>query len=356
MCGRACERVGVRVCVCAGLRREDEAARITAGLLRALDALHDIGVLTMLEADEPGYDGMVLEHFSTGAPLDERERGAFGFDHAQLGAHVLGVWRIPEPIPRIVACHHDLGQAFALEGQVPAMAAVLALADRLSTPLLEEPEPVPGRLAELASDGAAVYLGITASSLRGRWSFLRRTAEEARRQVSGAPPEPEATAADEEVLEESFVRPCHVVEAPEFVAESTLQCVVCDAAGFGEACPRCGGALCTKHTLGSAEVCRRCEADYAPPARAKGAKAWVGAGLLVVAASLAWWALGAPALDAVAARARAETLVLALSLAVALASAPAASWAVARFRSRARFLRAWPVGVVRGREVARSAG
>lgn len=45
MCGRACERVGVRVCVCAGLRREDEAARITAGLLRALDALHDIGVL-----------------------------------------------------------------------------------------------------------------------------------------------------------------------------------------------------------------------------------------------------------------------------------------------------------------------
>jgi HD-like signal output (HDOD) protein len=75
-------------------------------------ALHDIGKLMLLEAFGERYHlvfDQCLEHPDT---LFAIERAEYGFDHGVLAAHVLKAWNIPEPIPKVVAWHHEPTRAY----------------------------------------------------------------------------------------------------------------------------------------------------------------------------------------------------------------------------------------------------
>jgi diguanylate cyclase (GGDEF)-like protein len=70
--------------------------------------LQDIGML-VLEKAEPERYSRVLAETHTHTDLTQAEIRAFGFDHAQVGSHLLESWRLPEALWRAVRCSHDLG-------------------------------------------------------------------------------------------------------------------------------------------------------------------------------------------------------------------------------------------------------
>lgn len=73
---------------------------MTAGLL------HDIGKL-LLAANLPyPFVQTVAAANEQGRPVWEAEREAFGASHAELGAYLLGIWRLPSTIVHAVALHH----------------------------------------------------------------------------------------------------------------------------------------------------------------------------------------------------------------------------------------------------------
>jgi HD-like signal output (HDOD) protein/ActR/RegA family two-component response regulator len=126
-------------------------ARITRRLLGrehadgavAAALIHEVGLL-VLASREPDYLAEALAQAEAeGRPLAEVERELRGFTHAEVGAHVLGLWGLPHAIVEAVAYHHD--PAAAHDPQLDAVTAVHVanvLADELEAELdLERTRP-----------------------------------------------------------------------------------------------------------------------------------------------------------------------------------------------------------------------
>ena len=90
----------------------------------AAGLLHDIGELLLLQARPSEYRQM---HATWTTHTDQLrvEKGAFGTDHALLGAEHLLEWRVPDVLADAVADHHD-----PLPGSDP-VTLVVAAADEL---------------------------------------------------------------------------------------------------------------------------------------------------------------------------------------------------------------------------------
>jgi HD-like signal output (HDOD) protein len=70
--------------------------------------LHDIGKLVLAGNADAEYQ-MVMERSRTeGTPVDQVEWEVFGATHAQIGAYLLGLWGLPEPVVNNVELHHSL--------------------------------------------------------------------------------------------------------------------------------------------------------------------------------------------------------------------------------------------------------
>jgi len=110
----------------AGKSEADES--FTAGLL------HDLGKL-VLANNLPKQYGEVIQHAAeSGTALCTVERGMLGATHAEVGAYLLALWGLPDPIIEAIALHHRPGDcskkvfsplsvvhvANALEGELQA--------------------------------------------------------------------------------------------------------------------------------------------------------------------------------------------------------------------------------------------
>jgi HD-like signal output (HDOD) protein len=80
----------------------DEA--LLAGLL------HDVGQLILADGLPDRYAEVSQSSKDDGLPLHEAERALLGSTHAEIGAYLLGLWRLPAPIVEAVAFHHEPGQ------------------------------------------------------------------------------------------------------------------------------------------------------------------------------------------------------------------------------------------------------
>ncbi|MBI4001861.1 MAG: HDOD domain-containing protein [Nitrospira defluvii] len=72
----------------------------TAGLL------HDVGSLVFAVNVPERYDAMLKTAHDQGIPVWEMERQEFGATHADVGAYLLGLWGLGDPIVEAVAFHH----------------------------------------------------------------------------------------------------------------------------------------------------------------------------------------------------------------------------------------------------------
>jgi HD-like signal output (HDOD) protein len=83
----------------------------TAGLL------HDAGMLVLAANVPDRYDAILRVASEEGIPVWEAERREFGATHADVGAYLLGLWGLGDPIVEAVAFHHHpsdcIGKTFS---------------------------------------------------------------------------------------------------------------------------------------------------------------------------------------------------------------------------------------------------
>jgi putative nucleotidyltransferase with HDIG domain len=138
-------------------RMSDEAAPSVAFLA---GLLHDIGKLLIMQTRHQSYTELVATAAGTTDELHLREREFLGYDHAVLGGHVLARWRLPDPVPRVVALHHQPARAYQKPGPVAVLVAVLRVADVIDT-LTRGDKPIDGATVKrLAGGSDAVRAGL----------------------------------------------------------------------------------------------------------------------------------------------------------------------------------------------------
>lgn len=148
----------------------DFAPKYTDGIFVS-GLLHDIGKLMLLDSGEHTYTAEALKNpFSNDEDALE-ERQTLGFDHGVLAGHVIAAWKLPPPIPTVVAWSHQVSRAYT-ERDTATMVSLLRLADSLDKLAASEPEDYEQSLERLAKSEAATYLHIDKDALFVRWNTL----------------------------------------------------------------------------------------------------------------------------------------------------------------------------------------
>lgn len=127
--------------------------------------LHDFGKLLLLQAQPATYLKIHGSEIAEPDTIHLREREVLGFDHAVLGAHLLKKWSLPDPIPKVVAWHHQLSRALAAGGEVALYVALVRLAERIDRLLSHDAGLSAAQSERLAAASECEYLGFGARDL-----------------------------------------------------------------------------------------------------------------------------------------------------------------------------------------------
>jgi putative nucleotidyltransferase with HDIG domain len=206
-------------------------------------ALHDLGKLMLLEADEKRYREVLADDAMHGDLSHELELDAFGFDHAILGGYVLHAWKIPSPVPHVIAFHHRPWLAGRVSDRVASMVHVVRLADRLAYELLEAGTPAAELIEALGRDEATRHLRLGAGFFERELPGLSDLATRTRASLAAG------RAAEGSV-------------APRSSRGVGGKCSHCDETESTTECPRCRSALCVAHGAAEGACCDRCEDDF----------------------------------------------------------------------------------------------
>ncbi|MEM6926493.1 MAG: HDOD domain-containing protein [Myxococcota bacterium] len=134
--------------------------------------LHDVGKLLLLETREFSYASLDPKVIMSVDGVHLHERRQLGYDHAVLGGLVLRAWKIPDPVPQIVAWQHQPTRAYADGGPIGPQVAVLRLASRISWYLSETTLPSEEFNSELASSTDGQWVGLQRDHVRDLWTRL----------------------------------------------------------------------------------------------------------------------------------------------------------------------------------------
>ncbi|HVU01494.1 MAG TPA: HDOD domain-containing protein [Polyangiaceae bacterium] len=241
--GALCRYLAVHL----GLPRDE---LFTAGFL------HDIGQMMLLDAEGEAYVRVLSAAGAAADVAHLHEREHFGYDHAVLGAHVLGAWNIPEPIPKVVAWHHTPSRAYQNGGIIASMVAALRLADTLDHALLEE-DSVAAIERVSKSDGAA-YLDVSEAQLAAIWKELIELRNQCSARTGGG-------VVDAEIVPRHDIKPSASERAPAsrmVQAPMHFPCIVCKKPSYGNVCPCCEGYVCPAHQSPVDEWCTVCTRGY----------------------------------------------------------------------------------------------
>ncbi|MDR3669689.1 MAG: response regulator [Holophaga sp.] len=91
----------------------------TAGLL------HDIGILILASRFPEDYGKTLEINRHSGGELEASEYHVFGATHSEVGAFLLALWGIPEPVVQAAAFHHNISHQ-AVRGLSAALAVHVA--------------------------------------------------------------------------------------------------------------------------------------------------------------------------------------------------------------------------------------
>ncbi len=90
--------------------------------------LQDIGVLILYLSDAATYTSLQDEKRVTGKTTCEIEQQKFGFDHSEVGNHLLATWSLPETIHQPIRFHHS----DEVDDPYKDAALILQLADKIA--------------------------------------------------------------------------------------------------------------------------------------------------------------------------------------------------------------------------------
>ncbi|MCP4678148.1 MAG: HDOD domain-containing protein [Deltaproteobacteria bacterium] len=132
--------------------------------------MHDVGKMLLIESGEIDY---AVENIDATKPNISHleESSLLGYDHAILGGYVLSKWKIPSPIPKVVAWHHQPSRAYQ-DAAVAPLVAILRLADQLDAILRDPPENYEDKLKIIADSDDCARAWITAEDLVNHWEAL----------------------------------------------------------------------------------------------------------------------------------------------------------------------------------------
>ena len=68
--------------------------------------MHDIGKLILIAEVPETYQNIMKASIEEDIPLRTKEREAFHASHAELGAYLLGIWGLQQPVIEAIAYHH----------------------------------------------------------------------------------------------------------------------------------------------------------------------------------------------------------------------------------------------------------
>ena len=264
---------------------------LAADELFTLGVLHDLGKLMLLETSGDRYESMFAQCCDDPAALFTLERAEYGFDHGVLAAHVLKAWNIPDPIPRIVAWHHEPAKAYASSTAHAWFVQVLRLADTLEHAMASG--GTRADLGAIVQHDAANYLEISEAQLDAMWEDLAelrcKTLSQKRGESDSAGP-----IENESATKVRTVRPQH--EAAN--AHQNMSCVECGSPSFGASCPACRGYVCPNHPIDEGGWCNVCRAEYhafaaAIPFSINASRSATIAIVVTAASSVLGWAAGA---------------------------------------------------------------
>jgi putative nucleotidyltransferase with HDIG domain len=91
----------------------------TAGLL------HDVGILILASRFPEDYARVLDTNRRAGGDLEASEFHVFGVTHAEVGAYLLALWGLPEPVVQAAAHHHSIARQ-PEKGFTPALAVHVA--------------------------------------------------------------------------------------------------------------------------------------------------------------------------------------------------------------------------------------
>lgn len=90
--------------------------------------LHDVGSLILYHRVPQTCKELLIDAKGDEECLHQAEVEKFGFSHADIGALLLKLWHMPEPLQEAVACHHRP----ALASENPRETAIIHLANALA--------------------------------------------------------------------------------------------------------------------------------------------------------------------------------------------------------------------------------
>jgi putative nucleotidyltransferase with HDIG domain len=145
---------------------EDGNLLFTAGLL------HDIGRVVLAQAKGAEYGQLYNQAISAGVNPTEREKAAYGFTHADVGACLMESWKLPVQLIMAVRFHHQPAAAGAAKKTAAGVCVGNALAH-----IFEHPTENLGDNPEL--QGALGLLGLGSrhmeiydEQMQENWEFV----------------------------------------------------------------------------------------------------------------------------------------------------------------------------------------
>lgn len=136
--------------------------------------MHDVGKMLLIESGECDYSPEMLAPDGS----HKEERDMLGYDHATLGAHVLDAWKLPAPIPKIVAWHHRPKKAYD-DPQVRSKVALLRVSDQLDHLMSRGTADLETISSYLDRKPDAAEIGIEAHKLHEIWDELAEVRSDA---------------------------------------------------------------------------------------------------------------------------------------------------------------------------------
>ena len=207
--------------------------------------LHDFGKLILIQSGDEDYAQLALAFTHEPDVMHIKEREAYGFDHAVLAAYMFAEWKIPEPLPRVIALHHQPERAFRRGDNVGRMVAALRWAERLVHEFDENRVIDDAWIDEMSRDECVLHLDFARADFGKFCRDLQQTYRDTLKITSPEAPGEAAVAPE--------------APGPTMVDVSDwFACRVCGVAAFDVVCPRCDVPLCPTHAPKDGGPCPAC--------------------------------------------------------------------------------------------------